>query len=772
MQYFITNRKHQVLNDSTTEVVNFTDGYSKFILYVKELQIRNHLFICLDTENNGVDPLTAVPLLLIVGDANTKFCFDSTSVDVKKVLQLIVDTNLCVIGQNLKYDYTVLKKAYGVSIRNLWDIMIAEQSITKNTNYRYGLQYIVERRLGLTNVFNKDVRNEFIGMDTKSIFNNRQIDYACNDLQYLEPVKQKIEQKIESYKQTWFFTKVELPLISILGDAELRGFKIDVDKWKENVKYNEDVKFDSEVKMDEIIRKERDKLPKEERIHLVGGKFDLKRHRYVIPQNYDIFDNPIPIEETYRGRAKKATKFTPNKGNINYSSSAEMIRILGRLKYKVPSKEGLASVPLFVANSKTTYLDYTIHEPHDRYSTQKDVIESYLTANPGCKEEEFYKILREYRIATKRIDSFGINFLNKISPVTGRIHTIFRQCFSSTGRLQSGGGKSAPDKINIQNIPAKKEYRTAFHDGEEYNIVTSDLSGAEVVIMADKANDKRLLELNDSDIHSYMAMSGWRNIYLYRAGMLENKWNDPKTFFKFKDSTRIIESLLKSQNVAVIELMDLYFNFVVSKTVNNETHRKPCKNLTFGSIYGCKPKKAGKTINVREDEGSVYITTIKHSIPETFKMVENNVDFAYKHGYLVLNTRSNSRVWFLDVLMELIQSNGGKVDRREYYEVDGQARNMPIQGTQADMIKEAMVEIGLRIHREKWDCHLLAQVHDELVYSYPKNMPEVLFTSDKGEQKMVSFGEFVALTMIEVSNRYLKVMKMHADYQIKDTWTK
>lgn len=780
MIYFITNRQHQVEEQGDLYVLNYVTGVTKFYEYLtsKFYEHVNNLVgpraiesapeIGFDIEASGLDPLTSTPLLYIFGDKDVRFVFDATCEESTAVLENVARLNIRLVGHNLKYDYTVVKAQTKVALRNLWDVMVCEQFMTKNTGYTYSLVAIVERRLKLSNVFDKNTRTSFIGMTKKSIFTTNHILYAENDVKYLLPLKDAIREKLVRYNMTWFAEEIENNLVWVLGDAELRGFEINEEKWKENIKNAEDLKYQTELNLDDLIRSERDKLPAEERIHLVGGKFDRPRIRQIPEVQYDLFGNVIPFEATYQkaNKGKSFKKFTPNKGNISYSSS--LLTILARLKYRVPTKEGTWSIPTIGTDQKANGYD----KNYVAYSTQKNEIEAFLLANPDCSEEKFYNYLKTFRKASKKISTYGESFLAKKSPVTNRIHTIFRQCFADNGRLQSGGGKSQPDKINGQNIPAEKEYRECFHSGKDRYVVTSDLSGAEVVIMADKANDKRLLELNNVDIHSHMAQTGWRNIYLYRAGVIAGKWNNPNLFFKLYKSEKIYQDLLSHPNVTIQDLARKSRAFVVSKQINEKSHRKPCKNLTFGGVYGCKAKKAGKTLNISPDEGSIYLGTLRREIPSTFQMVEANVDFAYNNGYLVLNSRSNSRVWFLNVLQELIQNPKNAVDRHEYYEVDGQARNMPISGTQADMVKEAMVEIAKRIVKENWDAHLLMQVHDELVYDYPKTMSEVKFVSDRGQVQTVSFGEYVALTMIEVSNRYLKNMKMHADFQIKDTWTK
>ena len=161
---------------------------------------------------------------------------------------------------------------------------------------------------------------------------------------------------------------------------------------------------------------------------------------------------------------------------------------------------------------------------------------------------------------------------------------------------------------------------------------------------------------------------------------------------------------------------------------------------------------------ISREEGGVYIRTVKSEIPDTFKLVENNVRKALRYGYLILNERTNSRIWFPAVIQSI--KYGFDLDFKDKIKIDGKARNIPISGTQADMLKEAMVEIQYDIDKNNWDCRLLGQVHDELIYKFPET------------KEYDFFPQYVADKMCTTANLYLNNVKMGADYEVKYTWTK
>jgi DNA polymerase I-like protein with 3'-5' exonuclease and polymerase domains len=355
--------------------------------------------------------------------------------------------------------------------------------------------------------------------------------------------------------------------------------------------------------------------------------------------------------------------------------------------------------------------------------------------------------------------------------ITNKIHTTYRQTNAVNGRLQSGGGKQEPDKYNSQNIPRKKKIRECFGTEKGYSLTTLDLEGAEAITMAAKAKDYKLYKLVNGDIHSHLSTIGRKNIFLYRAGDALGLWDNlPDANGEVKRHTmyskvynfnyrcknvKTIESIKKSNKTEVVKNYNSYLTFNVSRTENAE-RRQSDKNLTFGAVYGCKPKKAAKIIDVSIQEGLIYLNTIKKELPVTFEMVENNVKKALEDGYLVINDRTNSIIWFPSVIDS--KKHNYQLDDSSKWEIEGQARNIPISGTQADMLKEAMVEIDSYFVKNKLPCLIIAQVHDELVVKHPTEMTEI--------------PRIVSNIMKTTCNKYLNDFKIETQYNTLLTWTK
>ena len=162
-------------------------------------------------------------------------------------------------------------------------------------------------------------------------------------------------------------------------------------------------------------------------------------------------------------------------------------------------------------------------------------------------------------------------------------------------------------------------------------------------------------------------------------------------------------------------------------------------------------------------------------------MVERNEKFALQHGYLILNTRTNSRIWYPAVL-EAKKNNPQGYDPYKHltggeaHEVKNSARNGAIQGTQADMLKELMVEIHKEAIRQdfygRFNFALLGQVHDETIYRTNDIETLVEFNEDDGEIEMVTVPEFIKRMHSKIPNRYLSFIKMTAEQHVGKTWTK
>jgi DNA polymerase-1 len=355
-------------------------------------------------------------------------------------------------------------------------------------------------------------------------------------------------------------------------------------------------------------------------------------------------------------------------------------------------------------------------------SVAKAARDRWMLTNKNHELYPLMEILDEYQGYSKHVSSFGAEFIAKYTnPVTGKIHTSYKQGTVATGRLASGNVNSDSPKYNSQQIPRNNDIRNCWVvPSDDYLMITCDLSGAELITMCSLAQDHKLLELSKGDMHSYFANKGW-------------------------------EAIHKKRNIPWTE------KDIISKSQNVDK-RTSYKNMTFGTIYGLKPPKAGELLNVDPKEGKIAINTIVREIPDTINMVTAASAFAVNHGYVVHNTRTNSRRWFSPVLLE--KQGIEALSRSNEQMVTGAARNTRIQGTQADMLAEAMVLLDKYIKINKIEAWIVMQVHDELVVIFHKRYQQW-------------FPERVREIMTRSADKYLEGgVHMSADYKVAPHWVK
>lgn len=782
MIYFITNNQETLDFYSNKDFPNLTvlkDNnvtYTLFKNWAAKKYVEGDKFIGFDKETNGLDAWMNSGILDILGDKDTQFVFHSPYSDFRKYL-LYVHNKFGFIGHNVKFDIKFAITENRVNISHVYDTMIAEQRLYMKSGLRFSLEQLLLRYLNeYPEASDKSIREEFINCDVKEFkVKPRHIYYAAGDVAPLFEIKEKQTEKIEKYDLGFLLYSIEFPLINTIAKAEIEGWDFNSKKWMEIYNTNLDNRFKLECKMDEEVRKLRDLVIKEpqQRVKMVGGKWDSKRiynpqYEYFnkdgTVKGLDLFGEPMKINTYVGSKAKNTVKIKENPNNLNYGSDTQIIEIFGRLGEALMNDKGTLVVPQFNKNGK---IDRSI-----AYRTGGDFFTLYKQEVSSSIMIPFVDMLLNHRQLSTAISTFGANVVNKLNKVTGKLHTEFRQANADTGRMQSGGGKGS-DKINSQNIPSRAPWaidmRNCFIAPKGYSIGTHDYSGAELIVMCSHGQDGALYKISKGDMHSYVAQKCWRNIYRARAIKMNQ---NPKDTKEWKDQ--------------INKFIKLSQEFIVDKTTG--TIRRDFKPLTFGTIYGMYAAKAGKAAKVTKEEGQIIIDTIKTLFPKTFAMVESKANEATKNGFVILNTRTNSRAWFPNIV-KCIQ---GKMNPKENFRLiskeQNEARNITIQGTQADGVKEATVVLDKYIRDNNIDAMILGWVHDEIIDKHPKHLdgkskewtkwiednPKGLtFITDKNEEIIgLSFPEVKRLIMIEVFNRYLLNVTIDVDYDVEDFWTK
>jgi DNA polymerase-1 len=281
--------------------------------------------------------------------------------------------------------------------------------------------------------------------------------------------------------------------------------------------------------------------------------------------------------------------------------------------------------------------------------------------NKLVNKHPIVSLILEWRSLTKLKSTYIDALPQLINPKTGRIHTTFNQTVTSTGRLSSVNP-------NLQNIPIRTErgrdIRKAFvAPSDDYVIMAADYSQIELRIVAHVCGDERMIDTfrQHKDIHASMAA----HVY----------------------------------HVAEDEV--------------TSTMRRNAKTVNFGILYGISAFGLAERLHIPQKEARELITDYFAGFPKISQYLSETMDFARKNGYV--ETLLGRRRYIKDI-------NSSNAILRKAAERN--AINAPIQGTAADLIKIAMVRIAREIKKQKLDCRMVLQVHDELVFEVRKTEVE------------------------------------------------
>ena len=262
----------------------------------------------------------------------------------------------------------------------------------------------------------------------------------------------------------------------------------------------------------------------------------------------------------------------------------------------------------------------------------------------------------EYRGLKKLLSTYIDALPLMVNPKTGRIHTSFNQTVAATGRLSS-------TNPNLQNIPVReelgREIRKAFIPDEGELFLSADYSQIELRIMAHLSGDENMLEAFNSgnDIHAATAAK----------------------------------------------------IFKIPLTEVTPDMRRKAKTANFGIIYGISTFGLAERLNIPRAEAKELIEGYFATYPDVKRYMDNSIRLAKEEGYV--ETIYGRKRFLAD-----INSQNSVV--RGYAERN--AINAPIQGSAADIIKIAMVQIQQRLGDEKLRTKMTMQVHDELNFTVPK----------------------------------------------------
>jgi len=318
-------------------------------------------------------------------------------------------------------------------------------------------------------------------------------------------------------------------------------------------------------------------------------------------------------------------------------------------------------------------------------STDVDVLQTLAAMHPLPA-----KII-EYRQATKLKNTYIDSLPKLVNPISGRVHTSFRQDVAATGRLSS-------TDPNLQNIPIRTEegraIRGAFLAGpDDWVLLAADYSQVELRVLAHYCGDEALVDAyqNDRDVHTRVAAE---------------------------------------------------VNGVAESDVTPEM-RRVAKTINFGIVYGQSPFGLARTLGISRDEAAAYIELYFARYPGVQEFMLSTMESCRQQGFVqtMLGRRRD-----VQGIRDLRKVDVNK--RRNLTEAERIAVNTVIQGSAADLIKLAMISLHKQLAASDIEARLLLQIHDELVFEVAKKDAERL--SEMVRREMVGVAELRVPLKVEI----------------------
>ena len=323
---------------------------------------------------------------------------------------------------------------------------------------------------------------------------------------------------------------------------------------------------------------------------------------------------------------------------------------LAGLEFNIMSPSQLAKV-LF----EDLAIPYPKKTKDKKYSTNKEILDKIRIIHPVVD-----KVL-EYRTLYKIYANYAIGLQSEIRE-DGRIHTIFNQTLTRTGRLSS-------IEPNLQNIPARSKFssliRKAFIPDDDSIILSSDYSQVELRVFAHVSKEANLIQAfnENKDIHAKTA-----------------------------------------SDIFHVPIDD------VTKDM-----RRNAKAVNFGILYGISGFGLSEDLGIDIKTAKHFIDNYLKTYPGISRYMEEEKAKAYKYGYVRTLMNRKRVIEELNNKNYIIRSSGERM-----------ALNTPIQGTAADILKKAMVEIYDEFNKRGLKSKMLIQVHDELVFNVLKDELDVV----------------------------------------------
>ena len=484
----------------------------------------------------------------------------------------------------------------------------------------------------------------------------------------LEILKQQPDFLLKNNKYTYDIKKTyvsfkwnNININNINYDAMIAGYLLDYNV-KDDIAYLAN-QFDYDIPFYENIYGKNNKLSEPNNIDIIAYNSVLKAK--FIYETYNIFNEKLNNENMIELFNDIEIPLSYTLGDMEYNGVYVDKEILNQMGIEIKNKifeveKNIYEIVGHEFNISSpqqlgTVLFEELNLPSKKkgktgYSTAADVLNKLVDKHP------IINMIIEYRMLTKLYNTYIEGLISSIHP-DGKVHTIYTQTLTRTGRLSS-------IEPNLQNIPIRYEYgkliRKAFLPSPNSLILSSDYSQIELRVLAHMANVEALIDAfnNDIDIHTKTASD--------------------------------------------------IFNVPISEVT--KSMRRIAKAVNFGIIYGISGYGLSENLGISTKEASNFIEQYLNMYPGIKTYMDETIKKAHENKYVKTLFNRKRNIPELDNKNYMIRSGAERI-----------ALNTPIQGTSADIIKIAMVEASKKLKENNMKTKMILQVHDELIFDVFKD---------------------------------------------------
>lgn len=484
----------------------------------------------------------------------------------------------------------------------------------------------------------------------------------------LEILKQQPDFLLKNNKYTYDIKKTyvsfkwnNINIDNINYDAMIAGYLLDYNV-KDDIAYLAN-QFDYDIPFYENIYGKNNKLSEPNNIDIIAYNSVLKAK--FIYETYNIFNEKLNNENMIELFNDIEIPLSYTLGDMEYNGVYVDKEILNQMGIEIKNKifeveKNIYEIVGHEFNISSpqqlgTILFEELNLPSKKkgktgYSTAADVLNKLVDKHP------IINMIIEYRMLTKLYNTYIEGLISSIHP-DGKVHTIYTQTLTRTGRLSS-------IEPNLQNIPIRYEYgkliRKAFLPSPNSLILSSDYSQIELRVLAHMANVEALIDAfnNDIDIHTKTASD--------------------------------------------------IFNVPISEVT--KSMRRIAKAVNFGIIYGISGYGLSENLGISTKEASNFIEQYLNTYPGIKTYMDETIKKAHENKYVKTLFNRKRNIPELDNKNYMIRSGAERI-----------ALNTPIQGTSADIIKIAMVEASKKLKESNMKTKMILQVHDELIFDVFKD---------------------------------------------------